>query len=288
MIRVFPQRTHYTPIDELAFVGDPPLWRPADMPVHVSVIFTWDIPEGERLAKAWSLYYSDVQLGGPAINGEGNGFEPGIYVKEGVTFTSRGCPNRCPWCLIDKPLTLLPIVPGYIIQDNNFLATGREHMSEVFAMLKEQPRAAIFSGGLDARLVDDWVAEQFRELRIKSVFLAADTDTALEPLQEAVDRLAFLGREKLRCYVLIGRETQDRAEARLRTVWNIGCIPFAQLYQPPRQKRIEYDKAWHDLARTWSRPAMMRALMRPERLAAVWDLTKITKCDRMGVQSNDE
>jgi len=262
MIRVFPRKTSHTPTDDLAFVGDPPLWMPPDMPVHVSVTFTWDISEGERLAEAWSLYYSDVQIGGPAIDGEGNGFVPGRYVKSGVTFTSRGCPNRCPWCLVDQPLTLLPITPGYIIQDNNILATGQEHMGRVFAMLKEQPKAAIFSGGLDARLVDDWVADQFRELRIKSVFLAADNDCALGPLRGAVDRLAFLGREKLRCYVLIGRETQDRAEARLRRVWDIGCMPFAQLYQPPQMKRVVYDRDWRDLARAWARPAVMRALMR--------------------------
>jgi len=232
------------------------------MPVHVSVTFTWDIPEAERLAAAWKMYYRDVTIGGPAIDGEGDSFVPGVYVKSGVTFTSRGCPNHCPWCLVNRPLELLPIMPGRIIQDNNILATGRPHMNEVFAMLRQQREAAIFAGGLDARLVDDWVADQFRELRIKSVFLAADTDAALEPLYEAVQRLNFLGREKLRCYVLIGRETQDRAEARLRTVWDIGCMPFAQLYQPPQQKRITYSRAWRDLARTWSRPAATRTLMK--------------------------
>lgn len=230
------------------------------MPVHVSVTFTWDMPEAKRLAEAWGLYYSDVRLGGPAIDGEGSEFSPGMYIKNGVTFTSRGCPNRCPWCIVDKPLVLLPIMPGYIIQDNNILATGRPHMNEVFAMLKEQSRAAIFSGGIDARLVDDWVADQFRELQIRSVFLAADADAALEPLHEAVGKLSFLGREKLRCYVLIGRETRDEAEARLRAVWDIGCMPFAQLYQP--SQRILYDRKWHDLARTWSRPAIMRTLMK--------------------------
>ncbi|MFH1633706.1 MAG: hypothetical protein ABIG63_06795, partial [Chloroflexota bacterium] len=122
MIRVFPRRTSYTPTDELVFIGDPPLWRPPEMPVHVSVTFTWDIPEAERLAAAWKMYYRDVTIGGPAIDGEGNSFVPGVYVKSGVTFTSRGCPNHCPWCLVNRPLELLPIMPGRIIQDNNILA----------------------------------------------------------------------------------------------------------------------------------------------------------------------
>ena len=68
MIRVFPQRTSQTPSDELAFVGDPPLFQPSEeMPVRVSVAFTWDRAEGERLRQAWAQHYSDVQIGGPAF-----------------------------------------------------------------------------------------------------------------------------------------------------------------------------------------------------------------------------
>jgi len=54
-IRVFPRRTKWTPADDLAFVGDPPLpgFRPADpqTPVRVSVAFTWDLDEANRLAE---------------------------------------------------------------------------------------------------------------------------------------------------------------------------------------------------------------------------------------------
>lgn len=64
MIRVFPRKTNWTPTDDLAFVGNTPLFRPEDQPVRVSVVFTWDIPEGERLVRAWSDYYSDVKIGG--------------------------------------------------------------------------------------------------------------------------------------------------------------------------------------------------------------------------------
>ncbi len=98
MIRVFTTRNKWTPTDELAFVGDPPLFRPQDrsVPVRISVTFTWYIPEGQRLLKAWSGYYDDVQLGGPAFDDKGGEFEPGRFIKHGVTITSRGCPNACP------------------------------------------------------------------------------------------------------------------------------------------------------------------------------------------------
>jgi len=261
IIRVFPRKTTMTPSDDYVFIGDPPLWRPRADEVHVSVTFTWDIEEGYRLHDAWANYYPIVRLGGPALGDPGNGFKPGMYIKPGVVFTSRGCPKRCPWCLVQKReggLRLLPIVSGHIVQDNNLLAAPKEHQEQVYAMLRAQRRKVSFPGGFDARLLDDWVADQMRSLRIKELFLAADTKAALVPLRTAVGKLSFLNRRQLRCYVLIGfdKDTVFQAQGRLEDVWRIGCLPFAQLYQPP-DRYIEYSREWRNLARQWSRPAIM-------------------------------
>ena len=266
IIRVFPRRTSLTPTDGLAFVGDPPLWQPPADEVHVSVTFTWDRKEGERLAGAWGQYYPVVKLGGPAFGDPGNGFTPGLYVKEGVTFTSRGCNKRCPWCLVpprEGRLRLLPIQPGWIVNDNNLLQCPREHQAAVYEMLMQQRRAAKFAGGLDATLVDDWVADQLRTVPISEVYLAADTKGSLHALRTAVERLSFLRRKQLRCYVLIGfdGEAIQDAQERLEDVWEGGCLPFAQLYQPP-DRFIHYSQEWRDLVRTWSRPAAMAAMHR--------------------------
>lgn len=265
IIRVFPHRTSYTPSDPYAFVGDPPLWRPQAEEVHVSCLFTWDLTESLRLKEAWGQYYPVVRIGGPAIYGNETGeFTPGQYVRTGITFTSRGCNHNCPWCLVPEregKLRLLEIKPGHIINDNNLLQTGRGHMGKVFAMLRGQRQAARFSGGLEAALVDDWVAEELRGLRIAEVWLACDTDGALKTLAKAVSKLSFLPRQKLRCYVLLafGGETIEQARARLEAVWDIGCLPFAQPYQPP-DRYIRYSAEWKATARTWSRPAAMKAL----------------------------
>ena len=90
IIRVFPKRNKWTPTDEMAFIGDPPLFRPNDpnTPVHISITFTWDMQEGKRLLSAWKTYYNDVRVGGPAFGNKGNEFIPGLYLKEGVTITS--------------------------------------------------------------------------------------------------------------------------------------------------------------------------------------------------------
>jgi hypothetical protein len=271
IIRVFPRKTSMTPVDDpYVFVGDPPLWRPEADTVNISVTFTWDIEEGRRLQGAWEQYYPVVKLGGPALNGRPpNGFTPGMYVKHGVTFTSRGCNNHCPWCLVPERegrLRTIPIQPGHVVQDNNFLQCPTNHRLAVYRMLSSQRKAAEFSGGLDAKLITDEVADELRGLRIHQVFLAADTEAALSPLAKAVKKLSFLPRQKLRCYVMVAYngETLTQAEARLRKVWELRAMPFAQLYQPP-DEYIDYNHEWKALARTWSRPAAMKALMEVEK-----------------------
>jgi MoaA/NifB/PqqE/SkfB family radical SAM enzyme len=257
-----------TPGDDFAFVGDPPMIRPPADEVHISCVFTWDKYTVARLVKAWGQYYPVVKVGGPAYGSDANSFEPGMYVKHGVTFTTRGCNKRCPGCLVPEregKLSLLEVKAGYIIQDNNLLQAPRSHISKVFEMLKRQRRAAVFSGGLDTDFIDDWVADELRSLRIDQVFLSCDTEAKLSSLRKAVKKLGYLHRQKLRCYVMIGHggETLAVAERRLREVYEIGCLPFAQLYQPSNPF-IKYPPEWKDLVRTWSRPAAMKALMKKE------------------------
>jgi hypothetical protein len=264
IIRVFPRRTSYTPTDDYAFVGDPPLWVPEADAVHISCTFTWDLKEACRLQDSWRSVCERVVLGGPAVVGyKATDFTPGMYVKAGVTFTSRGCNNRCPFCLVparEGKLRTLPIVPGYIIQDNNFLACSREHRLAVYKMLGQQRRFAVFAGGIDARLVDDEIEAEFRDLRIDSLYLACDSVAGVKPLEKAVAHLSFLPRRKLRCYVLIGYgdETPEQARMRLETIWEVGVLPFAQLYQPA-DRWIDYSPGWRALQREWARPAAMFA-----------------------------
>jgi hypothetical protein len=262
-IRVFPRRTALTPTDSMAFVGDPPMFRPEADEVHISCVFSWDVDEGRRLAEAWGQYYP-VKIGGPAMGSRANGFTPGLYVRTGVTFTSKGCNNQCPWCLVPpregRLLEYAGFAAGNLVQDNNLLQCSQSHLDKVFAMLRTQ-RAIEFTGGLDARLMTQDVADSIRGLRLKQLFLACDTDNGLGPLERAI-RLLQLPRDKVRCYVLCAFGTSiDECEERLRSVWAVGAMPFAQLYQPP-DRWIAYSQEWRRLARTWSRPAATKAHMK--------------------------
>ena len=253
-----------TPRDDYAFVGDPPLFLPQEKTeVHVSCTFTWDIAEAHRLANAWNRYYPTF-IGGCAARSDAGEFVPGLYLRQGVTITSRGCNNQCPWCYVpsrEGKIREIGIRIGNEIQDNNLLQCNRAHIAEVFDMLRSQ-RAIQFSGGLDSRLITSTIADDLRSLKVSQLFTACDSPGALKPLERASRLLAGFTRQQLRCYVLVGfgNDTVNQAEERLEQVWALGFMPFVQLYQCT--ERVNYSKEWRALARTWSRPAAMKALHR--------------------------
>lgn len=262
IIRVFPRKTSMTPKDAYAFVGDPSLFMPSATEVHISCTFTWDIPEAKRLADAWGQYYH-IKLGGCALGSPVDDFVPGMYVRQGVTFTSRGCNNQCPWCLVPERegnLREIGIREGNNILDNNLLQCNKEHIAEVFDMLRSQ-HAVHFSGGLDSRLLTNSIADDLRSLRIKQLFFACDTKEAIKALERAKCKLNGFTRQQLRCYVLLAFDGESISEAqeRLENIWKLGFMPFVQLYQPP-DRYIQYSRQWKELARAWSRPAITKAV----------------------------
>lgn len=239
ILRVFPKRMASIPDDDYAIVGDPGLFRPQADEVHVSCTFTWHRDEADRLANAWATYYPIVKRGGPAYDDPGGEFTPGLYLRLGYVQTSRGCPNKCSYCAVPKregPLRTLQIKDGYRIEDNNLLACPREHIEAVFAMLERQPQRAILSGGLDARLLEPWMAEAMKRINVQTVYLAYDTPGQQKHVERSIKMLRDAGLKvgTIRCYVLCGHEGDTVEAAEERCVWlsRQGCVPFAMYWRP--------------------------------------------------------
>lgn len=267
ILRVFPRRTKATPDDDLAVVGFPTLFRPEVDEVHISTVFTWDLPLSDRLARAWGNYYL-VKVGGTAWKEPELEFEPGMYLKKGYVITSRGCPNRCWFCDVWKTyggkLLELQVKDGWIVQDDNLLACSPDHTKEVFAMLKRQPQRAVFSGGLEAARLRDWHIDALLDLNPKQMFFAYDTPNDYEPLRIAGQKLQDAGftlkTRKVYAYVLIGhpQDTFEQAEKRLQNTFDAGFIPFAMLYRDQEGKK---NPEWGRFQRKWARPAIIFATL---------------------------
>ncbi|MFA5379682.1 MAG: hypothetical protein WC455_28245 [Dehalococcoidia bacterium] len=263
IIRVFPRRTKATPTDDLARVGLPEMFDEADE-IHISVAFTWDLPEAERLEKQWR-HVAPVKIGGPATGERGVDFTPGMYLKKGYVITSRGCPNRCWFCSVPKregDIRELPITEGWIVQDNNLLACSDSHINAVFAMLKDQHQPIQFTGGLEAARMRPWIAASLKRLRPKQVFFAYDTADDLEPLREAGGMLLDAGftmqpkNHSMRCFVLCGypKDTIGAAERRMHETMNAGFTPMAMLLKDETGRQ---DRVWRRFQREWARPAII-------------------------------
>lgn len=272
ILRVFPCRTSITPDDDLVVIGYPELFTSPHDEVHISCTFTWDMDYCENLKCAWEGHTKKpVLLGGPAYASPCNMHMPGVYTKKGVVFTSRGCNNNCPWCFVPKregKLKELPVLPGNIINDNNFLQCSQKHQSAVFDMLHSQ-RQVVFAGGLDCRLINSWFAERLAVLqaehKVKTIFLACDTTAALTPLQKAISTLIDGGfrvtRDNTHCYVLCYAKDIAEDEKRLRAVYEVGVMPRCQLYRAPERVKTKYLPEIERWARQWQRPAATRQHM---------------------------
>jgi hypothetical protein len=268
--RVFPRQTKATPVDDLAYFGPPDMFVEADE-VHVSVTFTADRTIAERMADQWR-YIAPVKIGGVAYGDTSLEFIPGRYIKPGYTITSRGCPRRCWFCGVWKKWpepNVLPIYDGWNVLDDNLLACSRDHVEAVFAMLRRQDRRVEFTGGLEARALEDYQVGLLASLRPRpNMFFAYDPDDAFETLESASRRLLDAGftREshRMRCYVLIGypKGTFDLAEFRMRQMMSIGFTPHAMLWLPetPSQEKYRPGPGWRSFQRRWARPAIIHAI----------------------------
>jgi hypothetical protein len=267
IIRVFPRQTSYTPDDSSAIIGMPTLFHSTFLPsknihIHISVTFTWDIPIARKLKKEYELFFRNVHIGGPAFNDPGDEFVIGLYVKKGIVFTSRGCNKKCTFCFVPKregKLRELEIKDGWILNDNNILQCSNSHISRVFEMLKRQPYPIEFKGGIDKTILKESHRQLFDSVKIKSIWLSCDTDSGLKPLYKASQILEGISIEKKRCTVMIGFNNESilNAEKRLNKVYNLGFLPFAQLYRSTSE--IHYTQTWKDLSRKWSRPIIYRS-----------------------------
>ena len=265
--RVFPRKTKATPDDDLAFTG--PLPRAISETgggideVHVSVTFTYDIPKAEKLVKSWERLGVPVKIGGPAFGDRNGDFTPGLYIKPGYTFTSRGCNNKCWFCSVWKDcngLRELEIKDGWNVLDDNVLATSEGHFRAVCEMLKRQPERPVFTGGIEAKILKPWQAELLREIKTKRLYCAYDTPDDLEPLIDAGKMLRNAGftvaSHSLGCYVLIGYkgDSFEMAEKRLIQTIKAGFFPYAMLYRDKEGRTEEQRRAFQ---REWCRPIIV-------------------------------
>lgn len=144
-------------------------------------------------------------------------------------FLTRGCTNRCPWCVVPKKEGMIRpymdvdeiAIEGrtrLVLMDNNFLASGDYAMMQLDKIILRGYRVD-FNQALDARLVTDNVAKllaRVKWLDKNRIRFGCDTPAQIAECERAMDlinRYGFKGQYFL--YTMIGGKS-DFAESYTR------------------------------------------------------------------------
>jgi len=219
--------------------------------VFVSIPFTWNLPSVKNDLTQGSFFWKNAVVGGPALGLYPRYFNDLDYVKyekdmPGImqvinpmaTKTTTGCIRNCKFCAV-------PTVEGYfrelsdwpdlpILCDNNLLACSQPHFDKVIDRLIKWGWCD-FNQGVDSRLLTDYHAKRFKEIKKPIIRLALDSMSYLDDWEIAFDILRSAGvvLKSIRSYAIIGfTDTPDEAWERCNYIEKKGINPLPMWYHP--------------------------------------------------------
>ena len=163
-----------------------------------------------------------------------------------IGFITRGCPNNCRWCVVPKKEGAIkpyrkwqelvrPDSNKLILMDNNILACtyGIDQLESMIG----SGYAIDLNQGMDARLVDDRIAEILSRLKwIRHIRFSCDTDAQIEAVLDVADRLLKYGIRPYRLFIyLLVTSDVDNAAYRVEQLKQLkGINIYAQAEQNAR------------------------------------------------------
>lgn len=163
-------------------------------------------------------------------------------VNEAYGFLTRGCPNRCPWCIVPhKEGAIRPASPlreflggkrRAVLLDNNVLASefGLEQIEEIVRM----GISVDFNQGLDARRAcdDPYILDLLARVKwINQIRFACDRMAQLESVTKCVQEMRRRGIKPYRIFVYCLIQNVDESLERINALRKLGVLPFAQPYR---------------------------------------------------------
>ena len=196
-----------------------------------------------------------------------------IYPKVdyAIGYLTRGCIRNCPWCVVPKKEGKIrpyrtweqvkrPDSRDIVFMDNNVLACP--HGVEQISKMGGQYVRIDFNQGLDARLITPGIAELLSRVKwIRSIRMSCDTDSMLDVVLQAVDRLGKCGIKPYRVFVYLLVQEIESAERRALALRSAGVDVFAQPYRDFVNNKEPADELKH-FARWVNRKEIFKTVKR--------------------------
>lgn len=238
-------------------------WWNGDVPVLVGGVFATLMKEfllANRNVYLFAGYSQELDICVPdysinwMLESQWNSFS--------FTFTSRGCPNNCPYCAVKKleperwinPMWKLHIgvnKPNAMVSDNN-LSSSPEHLDNVIEFLLRQNKRVMFDNGFDCKYITDDMASKLGKLKFIHYGMRMSFDRIEEDgiFQRAAKELLEHGipRDQLMAFCLFNfLDTPQEANYRLSECTRLGIRPYPQQFTPLNQldrKHLYVGKHW--------------------------------------------
>ena len=171
---------------------------------------------------------------------------PTIDNRTSYGFLTRGCPNKCKWCVVPQKegnirpymdideITIGGMRPYAILMDNNVLASSYG-LSQIEKIVYRKYHVD-FNQALDARLVTDDVARLLSQVKwIKRIRFGCDTTSQIGHCADAIERIrqyGYKGEFFLYCILMDDiEEAYHRIECWKEHEGKV--LPFAQPFRDP-------------------------------------------------------
>jgi len=178
-------------------------------------------------------------------------------------FTSRGCPNKCPYCVVwriepnawinKKWKTLLDLEkPNIMVSDNNLSSFNIEHFNDVTNFLAKSKKKVLFNNGFDCKHITEDIAKKLSKIKFMpgGMRLAFDRLKEDGKFQKALELILKYKIPKHNILIFVLFNFNDRpqdAYYRARVCADYNVRPYPQYYRPLKtlnKKEIFVGKHW--------------------------------------------